>query len=149
MSECGVTWRNRQSWWISLLTALSACGGVADVSGPHTDAASIEVPTATSGPHPGSDGYTVSLNDSGVEQVGVIDTLVIAAVPRGTHTITLAGVADNCMVDQGNARSVEVKAATSSRVGFDVVCALPATGIRVTVTTTGLGPGPRRLLAST
>lgn len=122
--------------------AVPSCGGGADVAGPRTDPGAIEIIAATSGPSPDADGYTVSIDGSGAHPLGVVDTLVLASVSPGTHVVALGGVASNCAVDKGHERTVQVEAGTSPRVTFEVLCELAATIIRVTVTTTGLGPDP-------
>jgi hypothetical protein len=82
----------------------------------------ITVSTSTTGPGTDDDGYTARV-DAGPEQpVGQNGTVAFTEVTAGTHSVTLGGVATNCVVEGDNPRSVEVPVGDPVSVAFRVSC---------------------------
>ena len=69
---------------------------------------SINVATATSGTEPDPDGYTLSVNGDAGQPIGANATLTLPGVLPGTYSVQLAGVASNCVVSDGDTRTVPV-----------------------------------------
>ena len=123
-------------------TALSlGCGGGADVAvGP--ELGTLEITTATSGPEPDADGYTVSLDGAPPEAIGTNATARHAGLAVGNHSVALSGLALNCTATGGATLTVSVTANTVAPAAFAIACA-PTTGtIQVTIASTGAPADP-------
>ncbi len=86
---------------------------------------SILVRATTTGAAPDPDGYTVSLDGGDARAVGINDSLTVASILPGNHTVHLAGVAANCKVSGTNPLSVAVAAAQPARAEFAIDCPVP------------------------
>jgi hypothetical protein len=80
---------------ISLLVALTACGGDPGGTEPPTTG-TIQVVGHTDGLGLDLDGYTVRLDQSSPRSLSVNGTISLSDVAPGAHEVHLAGVADNC-----------------------------------------------------
>ncbi|MFL5496498.1 MAG: hypothetical protein ACJ8DC_19085, partial [Gemmatimonadales bacterium] len=123
-------------------TALSlGCGGGADVAvGP--ELGTLEITTATSGPEPDADGYTVSLDGAPPEAIGTNATARHAGLAVGSHSVALSGLALNCATAGGATLTVSVTANSVAPAAFAIACA-PTTGtIQVTIASTGAPADP-------
>jgi Tol biopolymer transport system component len=108
----------------------------------------VVITTATSGPLPDVDGYTVSVDETDGVSMGVNDAITISDLPPGAHEITLGGLAENCSVASGQSQTVTVVAGQLSQVQFNVTCIVPTGSIVVATTTTGSSPDPDGYLVS-
>jgi hypothetical protein len=111
--------------------SLSACEDSIDPERPGT----LVVSTSTTGEDPDQDGYLLVVDD--------VDSLDLAStasteleVAPGRHTLRLLGVAGQCSVSPGATLEVDASSSTRTPVAFAVSCS--ATGVRVTVATSGL-----------
>jgi hypothetical protein len=68
------------------------------------------------------DGYTVSIGSLG-GTVSANGSVTVAAVPVGSRSVQLAGIAANCSVTGSNPASVDVVADQAATVSFAVACA--------------------------
>jgi Tol biopolymer transport system component len=118
------------------LTALS-CGGE-DVIAPSTG--SLEITTATSGPEPDGDGYSVAIDDGPETDIGANAILRRDNLEPGNHTVRLAGVASNCAVEGANPRTVEVPAGATTPVSLTIHCGASSGSLEVTTSTVGGSP---------
>jgi hypothetical protein len=123
---------------LALALLVQGCGG-ADLGVPADG--QITVTVSTSGAEPDSDGYLLSLDGLQGSPIDANGSKTLT-VPEGSHTLELAGLAPNCVVPAGASQTVQVAAAGSAAVRFDVVCTATAGGITVTTTTTGNAPDP-------
>jgi hypothetical protein len=112
--------------------------GCDDTGGPPTDGRLV-VSTSTEGELLDPRGYLLA--------VGALDTLVLDPsgtveldVPAGTHRLRLLDVAEHCSVDPGTSLEVDVAPGAATPVDFVIDCR--STGVRVTMTTTGLDIDP-------
>jgi probable HAF family extracellular repeat protein len=119
----------------SVLAGLSCSGD--DIAGPTTG--SIEITTATSGPEPDADGYTVQIDAEPARSIGAAATLQSADLSPGDHTVHLGGVASNCTVAD-NPRTVSIPAGGTATVSFEVACSATTGGLEVASSTTGPSP---------
>jgi Tol biopolymer transport system component len=122
----------------AVLFGLSCSGG--DISAPTTG--SLEITTATSGPEPDPDGYTVAIDDGAETAIGVNGTLRRDNLETGNHTIRLAGLAPNCTVEGENPRAVGMTAGDTVAVSFSITCEASTGSLEVTTITTGSLPDP-------
>lgn len=102
--------------------------------GPSGDG-TLVVSTSTEGEDPDPDGYvlTVDGHDSfALDPTGTAEIELRA----GPHTLRLTGMAGQCSVTPGTPLEVDVPPRGTAPVTFAITC--PATGVRITTTTTGL-----------
>ena len=103
-----------------LLTPLLSCGSD-DPSPTEATGQSVVVEVATTGEAVDPDGYTVLL---GVRSADVASTgsVTFEDVAAGSYEVRLEGVADNCSVEGGAARSVTVSTSSGAEAAFAVEC---------------------------
>jgi hypothetical protein len=96
----------------------------------------IRVATTTVGLAPDGDGYLVRVGNESTKQVATNGTASFESVPVGNQTVTLTGLAQNCVAQSENPRTVMVGDGSVTDVTFQVRC--PGLGtVRVGVTSTG------------
>ncbi|NIR01351.1 MAG: hypothetical protein GTN78_14325, partial [Gemmatimonadales bacterium] len=78
--------------------------------------------TVTMGTELDPDGYTVTVDGTQSQPVGVNDTVTFPALAAGDHTVTLSGVAANCSVSGENPRTVDVPVDSTGSTTFEVNC---------------------------
>ena len=115
--------------------SLSACEDSIDPE----RAGTLVVSTSTTGEDPDQDGYLLALDDTDSLGLGPTQTAEVELGP-GRHTLRLLGVAGHCSVSPGATLEADVGPGGTTFVAFTVSC--PATGARVTVTTSGLDVDP-------
>ena len=87
---------------LAMASAVSwlGCGGSgSDIAGP--EPGSLDVTTATTGPEPDLDGYTLSIDGAAPAAIAVSASRHTEGLTPGEHTVTLAGLAGNCTVATG------------------------------------------------
>ena len=118
------------------MMGLFGCGG--GPTGP-TDG-TLEVIASTTGSDLDPDGYSLTLDGAAPQPLAPNGADTVASLSVGTHTVTLAGVAPNCVLGGENPRTVDVAAGGMARLRFEVVCSqtAPTTGaIKLSAATTG------------
>jgi hypothetical protein len=130
----------------SLLTSLLlasgttlACNGT-DITG--STGATLEVTVSTTGAEPDIDGYTVQVDAEHARPVKPAGTIQARNIPPGDHTIYVGGVADNCIVNGANPRSISVPVEGITTIAIEVVCVARTGGVLVTTRTQGAPPYP-------
>jgi hypothetical protein len=111
----------------------------------------LRVITSTTGTSLDHDGYTVLVDEycdyyygcyyGWSEPAAVNDTVMIAPIPNGGHTVWLSNMAANCTVAGANPVTATVVAGDTTTVAFAVTCA-PAGSVAVTAATTGIDLDP-------
>jgi hypothetical protein len=81
------------------------------------------VTTSTTGSNLDPDGYTVTVDGSSSQAIGVSGSVTFTGLSVGSHTVVLSGVAGNCSVSGGTSRTVMVPAGGTVTVTFCVTCA--------------------------
>jgi hypothetical protein len=81
----------------------------------------IQVTVATSGAQPDPDGYSISVDGGTAQSIQANASQTIENLPPGSHSVRLAGLAQNCSVSD-NPRSVNVVAGQNATVSFQVSC---------------------------
>jgi hypothetical protein len=113
--------------------ATTAATFVVTCAEPVPDAGSLRVTTATSGPAPDADGYTVTLEGDTERPIGTDGNITIPNLAAGAYTVELGGVASNCAVAGDNPRTITVAKGTTVIVGFSIVCQAVSGSLRVTI----------------
>ena len=83
---------------------------------------SLNVFISTNGPDQDTDGYSVLLDGEEIDSVGVNDTLMIADVPTGSHTVDLSGIESNCETEGSTQKMPEIVRDGTTDVMFEVAC---------------------------
>lgn len=105
--------------------------------GPSTG--TLVVSTSTVGDDPDPDGYQLTVDNTESLELSPTGTAEID-LPSGRHTLRLLGVAGHCAVTPATPFELDVPSGSRTPVAFEVSC--PLTGVRITVTTTGLDVDP-------
>ena len=100
---------------------LGSC--VSDTGPAPPELASLTVTTATSGPVPDLDGYSVSVDGGGGQPIESNGSLTLEDLAPGTYSLSLTGVAENCVVRNGATLAVAVEAGGTAAAAFEVTCA--------------------------
>ena len=139
----------RTSWTLLAAAAatLAVAGACSDSHSPPPrallglpDVGTLAVTVITSGSNTPS-GYTVIVDGSSSQSVGVNGLVTFIGLPPGSHTVLLSGVPSNCSVS-GNPRTVSLIAGLVATTSFSVSCTAtpppPTTGdLTVTTATSG------------
>jgi len=123
----------------------AATSSAFNVTAPPPTTGDLTVTTNTSGASPDPDGYSFAVDGGTPQPIGVSQTITVSALPAGSHTVVLSGIASNCTVSNGTSRPVTVPAGASVTASFSVTCPtpVPTTGdLTVTTSTSGASPDP-------
>jgi hypothetical protein len=121
------------------VAALAGCGGEGLVD---PDTGTLQIATATSGPEPDADGYTLQIDAQPPEEIGLSATVERTGLAPGNYTLELGELAANCSVTGGNPRTVTVSRGETTTVTFAVVCGATTGAIAVKSTTLGNASDP-------
>lgn len=83
------------------------------------------VTTATTGSNLPSSNYTVAVDGSASQSIGLNTSVTFSAVPAGIHTVTLSGVPSNCTVSPGGSQNATVPAGGQVTAPFAISCTAP------------------------
>jgi len=98
------------------------------------------VSNTTTGGDPDRDGYRVVLDGQARESLAVGGSKEFVRLSVGMHTVSLEGVAPNCVVRGDTLQQVNVEGEVKAQVTFIVDC--NETGVRVVVSTLGVDLDP-------
>jgi len=103
------------------LLALAACS---DSTAPTRGATqgAVRVSATTTGTDLPSRGYNVSVDSGAGQAVAANGAVTISGLSASRHSVTLYGIAANCVLSGVNTRAVDVLAGDTVRVAFDVAC---------------------------
>jgi len=119
----------------TLAAALAACNDLP----PEPSSGDVQVAVGTTGGDLDLDGYGLTVDGvPAALSLALSDTVLVQDLPPGPYDVELTGVADNCTVTGGTSRAVIIEAADTARVVYPILCS--ATGVFVTVATTGVDP---------
>ncbi|NGP88233.1 IPT/TIG domain-containing protein [Fodinibius halophilus] len=82
----------------------------------------IQIITQTSGSDKDSDGYTVSLDGSSGQTIGINTERYMTDIEEGTHDLELTGLANNCSLSGNNPRTLSIAAGDTTKTTFEVSC---------------------------
>lgn len=100
----------------------------------------LDVSTTTNGQHPDPDGYTLVVDTTHKGAIGPTDQRTLEFIEVGQRQVQLEGVADNCTVDGGATKTVNVITALVTPVQFDIECKTSPQEIYSNDFTAGAGP---------
>ena len=100
--------------------AMTACGG--ESNSPSDPIGQIRVATSTTGLSVDPDGYTVALDGGAGQPIQGNATLLLQQVVPGNHTLGLAGVANNCRIQEQQPLTVLVNAGETTEASFTITC---------------------------
>lgn len=120
-ANCAVEGENPRSVTVSAGTSTDVRFAI--VCG--TTTGSLTISTTTTGPSPDPDGYTVTVDATNAQPIGVNGTLSIPLITPDGHSVALAGIAVNCQVTGDNPRRVTIAAGAPAAIAFTVACAAP------------------------
>jgi probable HAF family extracellular repeat protein len=100
----------------------------------------LEVTTATTGVETDPDGYSLQVDSDSPQAIGSAASWQSGNLAEGSHTITLSGMAANCVVEGENPRTVSITAGETATVSFAITCGATTGSLRVTAATAGPSP---------
>ena len=103
---------------------------------------SLSVSTATTGSELDPDGYSLVVDGGQAQAIGLDATLIVDRLADGNHSVVLSGVAQNCVPQGDNPRSVTVSSGTTATVAFAISCSTGSGSIEVVTATSGSGSDP-------
>src|ERR1700747_813017 len=121
--------------------------GCRDSIGPPTGA--VEVSVTTTGADLGTNGYSVAIDGAAGLIIPVNDTMTLAGLSAGSHSVLLAGLVSNCATSgAANPRTGNVVAGATVQVAFSVTCVATTGSLKITIGTTGTDLPPDGYSAS-
>jgi len=70
-------------------------------------------------------GYTVTVDGTTSQSIGINSSVTFTAVTATSHTVALGGLPTNCSVSGGTSRTVTVPSGGTATVSYSVTCATP------------------------
>jgi hypothetical protein len=119
---------------VALVAVVLACGPDDPAS---TPTRTLEIMVVTSGEELDADGYTVQVDAEPSRPVGSSEVFEHRDIGPGDHTVHLGGIAENCVVEGANPRTVSVPTEGTTSITIEVVCAPRAGSVLVTIRTQG------------
>ncbi|HSE67289.1 MAG TPA: hypothetical protein VLB12_09890, partial [Gemmatimonadales bacterium] len=95
--------------WMFVMAALTAVSCTSD-SMSSVETGAIEVTSSTTGGLADPDGYTVSVDGTSGQSIGINASITVTDLAPGPHTVELSGLASNCTVTESNPAEVTVEA---------------------------------------
>jgi hypothetical protein len=129
-------------------TVTTAAGASAPVAftvvcaAPPANAGSLKITTATGGSDPDANGYKVAVDGGTAQSISVNGSSTMANLAAGSHSVRLSDVAQNCIWQGDNPRSVSVSSGATAEVSFSLTCSATSGTVRVSVTSSGTPPDP-------
>jgi hypothetical protein len=109
---------------------------------PPANAGSLKITTATGGSDLDANGYKVAVDGGTAQSISVNGSSTLTNLAAGSHSVRLTDVAQNCSLQGGNPRSVNVSAGATAEVTFTLTCSATSGSIKVTTATSGANPDP-------
>lgn len=100
---------------------------------------SLSITSATTGPSPDPDGYTISIDGADRGALGVNGAVTVSGLVPGSHLVGLSGLAANCQILGDNLQAVTITAGADVSVAYTIVCATPPGAGSLVITTVTAG----------
>jgi hypothetical protein len=124
------------------LISLAGCGDDGGESINAPTVGTLEITTVTAGPQPDPDGYSISVDGTVQETIGVNATVLLPPLAPGDHEVQLGGIASTCSVTGENPLTLRVTPGETTRVTFSVTCVATGRGLDVITITEGSPTDP-------
>jgi hypothetical protein len=85
----------------------------------------LYVTTATSGDNLDADGYTVAVDGGDHGHIDASAAVTLGDIAPGAHTVSLGGVASNCLVEGNDPVDVTIQPGATAQVAFQINCHAP------------------------
>jgi len=119
------------------MLGLFGCGGDSGSGPTGPTEGKLEIIASTAGSALDPDGYALSVDNGAPQPLPANGADTVASLSPGSHTVSVAGVAPNCLLHGENPRNVDITAASTTSLNLDVTCSEPPASISVGATTTG------------
>jgi Tol biopolymer transport system component len=106
---------------LALFALAAGCGGEPTANGP-ARTGSLQITVSTTGRDPDLDGYTAAVDGGSPITLSAGGTVTIPNLAVGAHTVTLAGLQENCLPVTPAEVDVDVSDAATASAGFEVTC---------------------------
>ncbi len=136
--NCTVSGANPQNVRVTGIDTVTAFFQVACTSTRGT----LQVAATTTGTDLDVDGYLVGIQGGPTINVGPNQSLLIA-LPAGTYTATIFGLAPNCTLNGTATRTFTVTPGATIQLPIQVTCSATLARLRITTTTTGVDLDPK------
>jgi hypothetical protein len=136
-ASCRSRTRTLLLWAAPLVWLGCGGGGGTDIVLP-----SLSVTTATDGIDIDPDGYSLVIDGTETQRIGVAASVVVEQLTDGQHAIELSGLAANCAVQGENPQSVTLRSGSTATASFAVRCSASNGSIQVVTSTDGSGSDP-------
>jgi hypothetical protein len=103
-------------------TGLADTADVTSQASPPSGTGDLEVTTATTGENLDPDGYTVTVDGTSSQPVGITGSVTFTDLAAGDHSVELGDIANNCTVSGQNPRDISVPVSGIAQVTFEVSC---------------------------
>jgi hypothetical protein len=87
--------------------------------------ASLEITTLTTGTSLDPDGYSVIVDYDRTQSIGINATLPVSGLAEGDHSVTITGLASNCVLQGDNPLTVTTADNALATVRFTISCSTP------------------------
>jgi len=135
--------RHRAAVLTSVLGAfLAGCGGDSGGGPTGPTDGKLEIIASTTGSALDPDGYALSVDNGAPQALPANGADTVVSLSPGSHTVSVAGVAPNCLLDGANPRNVDITAASTTSLHLNITCSEPPAAISVGAATTGEGVDP-------
>ncbi|HEY8197302.1 MAG TPA: galactose oxidase-like domain-containing protein [Gemmatimonadales bacterium] len=114
---------------------------------PPPGAGNLRIITSTSGVDADADGYAFKVDGGASQPIGANAPTTLTNLAAGSHSVELAGLADNCTLEGTNPRSVTVIGGATTDLNFTIACSATTGTIQVSVATSGSPPDPNGYVA--
>ena len=103
----------------------------------------LRITTVTTDPAPDAEGYTLLVDGGSAQPIGVNATGILENLATGAHSVALAGVPDNCALNETSPVSVTITSDAITELSFTVACSTTTGNVLVRVTSSGTPPDER------
>ena len=120
-----------------LVAFVAGCGGESGGGPTGPTEGKLEIIASTTGSALDPDGYALSVDNGAPQPLPANGADTVASLSPGGHTVSVAGLAPNCLLDGENPRNVDIAAASTTSLHLDIACSEPQASISVGAATTG------------
>jgi hypothetical protein len=122
-ANCAVTGENPRT---AIVTAGETARVVFAVTCRPTTGSLLEITTVTAGSSLDPDGYQVIVDDDKTQAIGINATLSVSNLAEGSHSVTITGLASNCVLQDNNPLTVNTAGNSLTTARFTISCSTPA-----------------------